>query len=312
MLSLIALCAVLLAATAATLPLFLSAANRPLGRGLESDDPLDRWQQEKNRLTAQLRDNDVALAEGRLGAAAHDLSNRRLSSEAEAALTALRRARDAFGPARDVDLHRPGKGSSAVTAVCVVLAAFGVNRIASMNDMDMRGSPHMDGGIPIEGAAAMPVDTDGAPDIAQMVARLESRVFDGAAEKDDYQMLLRSYDVLGLQDEAVDVLKSAAEQYPGDLDLQMSYLRAAVDAADAPPAKTLLDDVTAVIRMAPDLAEARWYRSLFLLQHARPDAARRDLEWLAERLDPGDPAHGRVRALLTAIDDETRQEGVDQ
>ena len=60
----IALCVAIVALTAS--PMFRAGANRSLGTGKEDDSPVRRWQEEKDRLTAQLRDNDLALAEGRI------------------------------------------------------------------------------------------------------------------------------------------------------------------------------------------------------------------------------------------------------
>ncbi|MCZ7676244.1 MAG: hypothetical protein M5U35_10685 [Roseovarius sp.] len=301
---------VLLTAGLVALPLFRPAANRALGRGVESRDPVDRWQVEKDRLTGQLRENDMALAEGRIDQAAHGLNNRHLAAEAETALEALRRARDAFDPVDGPQARMPGRIGSALTMLCVAAAAFGVSRAASWNDIDMTVSPHADGRIPIEAPSAaapalppdMPMTADGAPDIGAMVARLEARVRDGAATSDDYRMLLRSYGVLGREAEAPEVLAAAAEQYPDDLEFRMNYLRMVIETPDAPPAAELLDQVGAVLAAAPDLAEAHWYRALLNLRLARPDAARADLEWLAVRLAPEHPATARVRSMLEMID----------
>ncbi|RKF12857.1 hypothetical protein D6850_15205 [Roseovarius spongiae] len=301
MMTILAACLVLLATGLVVAPLFRPAANRAMGLGVESRDPVARWQHEKDRLTDQLRDNDIALAEGRIDAAVHGRNNARLAAEAEGALKALRRAREAFAPAALRDTHMPGGVASALTAACIVAAAFGVSAVASSEDIDMTRSPHEDGGVPIATPAGMPVDADGAPDIAAMVARLEARVWDGDASPDDYRMLLRSYGVLGREAEAPEVLKAAADQYPDDLEFRMNYLRMVVESPDAPPAVELLAQVEDVLEAVPDMAEARWYRSLLNLQLGRPTAAKTDLEWLVVRLQPDHPAAGEVRTLLTEI-----------
>ncbi len=299
---------VLLATGLVVAPLFTPAANRALGRGVESSEPVERWQQEKNRLTSQLRDNDIALAEGRIDAATHDRNNRQLAAEAETTLTALRRARDVFGTAGTAETHLPGRITSTLTALCLVVSAFGVSAVASLMDVDFTTSPHADGRVPIEESAApmppfasMPTNADGAPDIEAMVARLEARVWDGEASSDDYRMLLRSYGVLGREADAPEVLKAAADQYPDDLEFSMNYLRMVVEASDAPPADELLTQVDAVLSAAPDLAEAHWYRGLLYLRLGQPEAARTDLEWLVVRLTPDHPAAEKVRTLLAEI-----------
>lgn len=307
--ALFAVALVLVTTVLVVLPLFRPAANRPLGRGVESRDPVERWQFEKNRLTGQLRDNDMALAEGRIDAASHLHNNRRLAGEAETALNALRRAREAFDPAEGGETHMPGRMAGVLGALCVAVAAFAVSGFASRSDVDFTTSPHADGRIPIESADAglppgldgMPMNADGAPDIAAMVARLEARVWDGDASPDDYRMLLRSYGVLGREAEAPDVLNAAANQYPDDLEFRINYLRMVVEQPDAPPAAELLGQVDTVLAAVPDMAEAHWYRALLLLRLGQARDARTDLEWLTVRLAPEHPAAERVRAMLEAI-----------
>ncbi len=305
MMMFLAISLVVLTTAVVASPLFRASANRALGLGVESRDPVDRWKHEKNRLTGQLRENDMALAEGRIDAATHARNNSRLAAEAETALTALRRARDAFAPAALTETHQPGRIVSVLTAVFVIAAAFGVSRYASLKDMDMTRSPHADGSVPkVEGMPAMaemPLGPDGAPDISAMVARLEARVWDGEATSDDYRMLLRSYGVLSREAEAPAVLKAAADHFPDDLEFRMGYLRMVVEAPDAPPAAELLAQVQAVLKAAPDLAEARWYRSLLYLRLGDAQAARTDLEWLIIRLEPDHPAAERVRGMLATI-----------
>src|SRR5690606_2575150 len=101
-------------------PLFRSSANRPLGTGMEDDSPIRRWQEEKDRLTAQLRDNDLALAEGRVDAAAHSTIASRLAVDAEHALTRLREAREALAPAATDAVRRAGRWTAAIVAACVI------------------------------------------------------------------------------------------------------------------------------------------------------------------------------------------------
>lgn len=319
MLTILAALLLLLTTALVVAPLFLPVANRPLGRGLETGEPLERWQQEKNRLTGQLRENDLALAEGRIDAATHDRNNRRLAAEAEATLSALRRARDAFGGGADAAVRMPGRVTSAFAALAVVAAAWGVNAVASMNDMDMRVSPHGEGGIPktdpnsaMMPPAGMPMDADGAPDIGAMVARLEARVKAGDASSEDYRMLLRSYGVLGREAEAPAILKDAADRFPGEIEYRMNYLRMVIETPDAPPAEELLPQVETVLKTVPDLAEAHWYRALLNLDLGRPGAARRDLQWLAVRLTPDHPAAARVRHLLAEVSGTDEPPGEDE
>src|SRR5690606_401648 len=104
----------------------------------------------------------------------------------------------------------------ALVAGLVVAAAYGVHGFASMGDIDMTRSPHGDE-VPVADAgesgaapAGMPLGADGAPDIGAMVARLEARVESGDYSPDDVAMLLRSYRVLGREDNGDRLLDTAA------------------------------------------------------------------------------------------------------
>jgi hypothetical protein len=192
------LCAAVVALTVS--PLFRKGGNEPLGRGLEDDSPIRRWQDEKDRLTAQLRDNDLALAEGRIDEAAHSSIAARLAAEADRALVRLRRAREGLTPVAAETARRIRLPVTATAAVLVMAATYGVHAFASLGDIDRTRSPHASGEAPVDaaqGGAGMPLGADGAPDIGAMVARLEARVNGGDYTPEDAAMLMRSYRALG-------------------------------------------------------------------------------------------------------------------
>ncbi len=272
----------------------------PLGRGLEDDTPVHRWQAERARLVGQLRDNDLALAEGRIDAAVHQETAARLGAEAEAAVAALRGARAELAGEGMRPRTRPHPLALAASAAAVAAVAFGAAQVSRWQDIDLTGSPHADGTIPLDIAGAMP---EGAPDIGAMVAGLEARVAEGGASAEEIKMLLRSYDTLGRMQDAREVLRAALDRFPDDPDFQIGYLRAAVAEPTEADTARALPVADRLIAAMPDLLEARWYRSLILLRTDRRDEARVELMWMAPHLPPGSPAGQAVAELLAELAD---------
>lgn len=307
----------LVALGAVAMPLLRGRA-APMGRGLEDAAPVHRWQAERGRLISQLRDNDLALAEGRIGAETHRHNATRLGAEAEAAVAALRSARAELAGDGMQPRLRPHPAATAAGLGLVVLVTLAAMQVARWQDIDLTGSPHADGRIPLDIAAApdMPAMPPllagaGAPsdvtadDIAAMVAGLEARVDTGGAGADEIKMLLRSYDTLGRMDDARAVLGAALLRFPDDTDFQLGYLRAVIDAPDGRLSGAALPDALAVaerlVAALPDLMEARWYRSLLLVRAGRRDEARTELMWMTPHLPPASPAGQAVAALLAEL-----------
>lgn len=271
-----------------------------LGRGLEDDGPVLRWEAERGRLLGQIRDNDLALAEGRIDPALHQATAQRLGAEAEAAVAALRGARAELAG----DGMQPRAVPHPVTLAAVLAAvaglALGTARVARWQDIDLTGTPHADGRVPLP---VLPMDADGTPDIGAMVAGLETRVAAGGASADEIKMLLRSYDTLGRIEDAREVLRAALARFPDDPDFQIGFLRAVIAAPAEGDMARALPVAEALIATLPDLLEARWYRSLILARTGQPEAARRELMWLTPRLPPGSPAGQAVAELLAELSD---------
>ena len=289
------------------LPLFRGAA-RPLGRGLEDDGPVLRWQAESVRLIGQLRDNDLALAEGRLAAEAQRSTAIRLGAEAEGAVAALKAARNELSGEGAHPRAAPHPVVAGLMLAAVALVAVGVERAARLQDVDLTGSPHADGRIPLDIAGAMPeadlppvIGADGTPDIAAMGSRLEARVAAEEAGAEDIKMLLRSYDTLGRIDAARDVLRGALTRYPEDTDFQIGYLRAVIHDRAAGDMAAALPVAERLVATLPGLMEARWYRSLLLVEAGRRDEARAELMWMVPHLPPDSPAGQAVTALLADL-----------
>ncbi|GAB4388368.1 tetratricopeptide repeat protein [Albidovulum sp.] len=290
-----------------------------LGRGAEDDSPLQRWEAERARLIAQIRDNDIALAERRLDAETHRANAARLGAEAEAALAALRGARAELAGDGIAPRERPHPLAMLAAAAAVLAVAAAAGTFARLQDIDLTGSPHADGRIPIDvaGVPATPpamglpppaagagpvIGADGTPDIGAMVARLEARVAEGDAPPEDIAMLLRSYDTLGRIADAREVLVGALARFPDNPDFQIGYLRAVINEPEGADLDLALAAADRLIAAMPGLMEARWYRSLILMRLGRPDEAERELMWMTPQLPADSPAGRAVRDLLAQLE----------
>lgn len=305
----LALLVMLAALGFALAPLLRPEAARPLGFGLERDDPVQRWQGARDRLIAQLRDNDLALAEGRVDAVSHAEVGTRLRADAEAALAALRGARAAFAPAAATgEATRPGLTGTVLVALALVALTFGADRLASRANIDLRGTPHADGRLPLDGTApAGPVvGADGVPDVGAMVARLEARVAEGGGSVEDYHMLFRSYATMERNDEALALIDAARRKFPQDADFPMIFLRSVVTLPEVGREAEALAIAETLIAADPGLMEARWYRAVLLVRTGQPEQARGELEWMAPRLEAGTAARAAVVDLIAQIDDDAR------
>lgn len=293
----------------------------PLGRGLEDDAPVARWEGERARLIAAMRDNDLALAECRLDARAHETTAARLAVEAERVLGRLRAARGQFAPAAEARAGPgPGRLATLLVLALTLAAGFGAERVARWQDIDLTGSPHADGSVPLDGsatgagagaavppAAGLPAgsplaaDDAVAPDIGAMVERLEARVAAGDAGPGEIKMLLRSYDSLGRMADARRVLEDALARFPDDPDFQIGWLRAVITLPAAGDPARALPVAERLIAAMPDLLEARWYRSLLLAALGRREDALAELMWIAPRLPAGSPAHAAVTGRIEEL-----------
>lgn len=312
---------------AAVLWPILRGRGEALGVGQEDDGPVRRWQAERARLIAQLRDNDLALAEGRLDTETHRMNAIRLGAEAEAAVAALRGARAELETGGIAPRVRPHPLLAPASLAVVAALTLGAAQMARLQDIDLTGSPHADGRVPLDVAGVMPaadaaalppvigsdgkpdigaalppvIGADGTPDIGAMVARLEARVATGEAGAEEIAMLLRSYDTLGRMDDARAVLADAVRRFPEHPDFLLGFLRAEIDAPDGADPAIALPVAERLIAQMPELLEARWYRSLLLIRAERSDEARSELMWMTPQLPADSPAARAVAELLAEL-----------
>lgn len=295
------LCAAVVALVSA--PLFRRNANQPLGTGIEDDGPVRRWRDEKDRLIAQLRDNDLALAEGRIDTGIHTTIASRLAQDAETALARLREARGELAADATREPSWIGRWPTFFAGLAVIAVAWSGHVVSSWSDIDMALSPHEDGRIPLPAETdAMPTDADGAPDIGAMVGRLEARIDGGDYSPQDVSMLVRSYRVLGREDEAAALLAKARQAHPGDVGLMLSHAELLIGDPRPESAAEAEAVISQALAAEPDLPEALWYRSLLLVRQGRIDAARTELDRLAPRVADNPQAAEAVRSLRARID----------
>lgn len=295
------------------LPMLNPKANHELGSGLEDTDPARQWEGERARLIEQLQDNDIALAEGRIDAAQHDDTSNRLTVEANRVVDRLRRMRPLVQSPHMPQSRRAGGAVSLLSAAVVVTAAVGVHLAANQRDLNMAVSPHASGAIPLAAEtdgmpdmAMVPVGPDGAPNIAEMVGRLEERVHNGAPTETDIEMLLRSYRVLQRGDDAMEVLQIAADRFPRNVSFKMMLLRARLQDPDFDPDVELSLTVESVLEQQPDLLEAHWYRGLIQARQGQHEAAKETLQNLRPKLSANPRAAGAVDALLAQLETTTQ------
>ncbi|AAV97329.1 hypothetical protein SPOA0195 (plasmid) [Ruegeria pomeroyi DSS-3] len=297
------------------LPLLRPGSDRDLGAGLEDTDPSKQWEAERARLIEQMQDNDIALAEGRIGVVLYGDTSSRLTAEANRFVDRLRKMRPLVQRPGSPQSRSTGDGISFLSAAAVVVAALGVHFAANVNDLDMTVSPHATGAIPLAAASDEVRDPvmaslgpDGAPNIAEMVGRLEERVYDGNPTEDDIQMLLRSYRVLERGEDAIEVLQIAAERFPGNVQFKMMLLRGRLQDPEFDPSEDLVRTVETVLQQEPDLLEAHWYRGLIQARQGRHEAARETLMTLRPKLSANPRAAGAVDALLAQLETTTQSD----
>jgi cytochrome c-type biogenesis protein CcmH/NrfG len=320
------LCA--LAALAVLLPLWSRRADVPLGRGSDGDEPEREWQAEKDRLVRELRELDVAQAEGRITAEIHDQQHAALSVEAEQALARLRRARSGSSPKNSEHTPQQYPGAAVVAAFALFIVSGGVTLISARGDVQRGTSPHADGRMllaPSSSAAGggnaevvgsqlprssvskelqgLPLAADGSPDVGKMVARLEEKVKSGEPSVDDLMMLGRSYRVLGRDEEAISLLKQAAQRAPN-----RATLLAYGEALFRSGGDARLDEAAQVfdhlLSLAPGMPEALWYKSLALVKRHKVNEARgilRDLKGLVVDNAEASRAVGELLAVLDQV-----------
>ncbi len=280
-------------------PLWSRRADQPLGDGLESDDMAALWQEEKNRLVAQIQALDISLAEDKISTDEHARERAALSAEAEGALAQLRKMRRATSTTDSGHRPRTYPIVSGALAGLLLLAGGGIMVYVSSDIVRRDVSPHAEGSLPLVGGET--ASGQGAPDVGAMLARLEARVAEGDASAEDLLMLGRSYRTLGRFDESISLYQRTLEADPDNLEALMllgAALYRSQDEDERRDAENLFDRVLA---RQPDLPEALWYKSLLLLRRHEVAEARSMLEHLGTLVEDMPEARLAVRKALAQI-----------
>lgn len=290
-------------------PLWTRRADRPLGRGIETDDIAERWQEEKDRLVAEQRSLDMALAGGEISTQAHEQDRAILQHEANRALDRLREARGSGK--RRPSAARPGIHpiNGGVLATAVVLVTCGAAYFLSLQDLRRDVSPHADGRIPMpvataDGKSPTAKSGDGTPDIAAMVAGLEARVKAGGEEATvrDLLMLGRSYRVMARKEHAIKTYRRVLSAEPNNLAATMaigSILLNSTDKVERAEADQLIDRALAI---NPDFPDALWLKSLAFVRDHEIEKAKSILNRLSPMVESNPTAKTAIDNLLSRLE----------
>ncbi len=303
--------ALLLIATvvAVIAPMWNRRADRPLGRGIETDDIAERWCEEKDRLVAEQRALDLALANGEIDEVHHAQERTIIQHEANRALDRLRKARGSSG--QPYTALRPDKHPAigGVLAAAIVLMTGAISQFLSLQDLRRDQSPHAEGQVPIaaaagNGQAPKNMPATGVPDVSAMVAKLEARVEAGGegASTPDLLMLGRSYRVMGRNEDAIRTYRRVLKAEPKNLSATMamgSILLNSPDKAKQAESDQLIDRALSI---RPDFPEALWLKSLALVRDHDIEKAKSLLTRLSPMVENNPAAKTAVEGLLAKLE----------
>lgn len=317
------LCCIVLAWT--LLPLLTKAFDRDPGNGLETDDRVAKWREEKDRLVAEMVALDMAVTERKIDRASYDSERSRVMAEAESAAEELRKARS--GAPATVHTARAYPMVGGALAVVVAMSTVALTVILNGNDLRSDVNPHASGRIPLtpEQAAAgppngaspgagmqnphaaladgrPPLGPDGTPDVGAMVARLEGKIKAGGGSLEEVMMLARSYRVLGREADSLAMYRKAREMAPDEpqlaLVLASALLRSDSD-RDRSEAERIVDNALA---SEPSKPEALWLKSIGLIRRHDIEPAKEILGRLQSIVGDNSEARAAVSGLLAELD----------
>lgn len=317
------LCSVVLAWT--LFPLWVKAFDRDTGDGLEKDDRIARWREEKDRLVAEMVALDVAITEQKIDRMSYERERSRVMAEAESAAEELRKARTATHGRTHKARTYPMLGGA--LAAVVALAAITLTVALDSNDLRTDTSPHASGRIPLSpeqmaagmpegakpapstpnphaaaGQGRPPLGPDGTPDVGAMVGKLEARVNAGGASLDEVMMLARSYRVLGREPESLAMYRKATEMAPDEPQLALvlaSALLRSESETDRTEAERIVDKA---LDAEPAKPEALWLKSIGLIRRHDIEPAKEILGKLQSIVGENTEARAAVAGLLAELD----------
>lgn len=311
----LALCAVLSAWV--VWPLLGQNSSEPPVVDPEADNGSNAWRQEKDRLVEEMVALDIAFSEGRLAEEDYAHERNRLMSQAEHAVSRLRKSPRLDRAPIAQTIPRPSLALA--LALFLVAGTAVVTDVINGHDENRAGNPHADGRIPLpdgtksastsqtareprEGQAMkLPDQTAGAPDIGAMVARLEARVKSGNAGVDDIVMLARSYGVLKREAESIELYRRARSMSPEDMTLNLVVASALIRSSregDQSDGNAIVEDI---LSRHPEQPEALWLKSLGLIQRHEIVPARKTLKRLSGLVVDNPAATAAVKTMLAKL-----------
>jgi len=270
------------------------------------------WKQEKDRLVAEMVALDVALSEGRIDQSDHSEQRNRLMTEAEDAAASLgksRAAETATPPA-----PKSYKWVAIAVAAVVLLGAGSASVLLNQNDVKTAENPHANGSIPLPTTAAgappgnagpaagAMADANGAPDIAAMVAKLESRVKEGNPTVDDVIMLARSYRVLNRDEESITLYRKAQAMTPDDPAIKLVLASALVRSDNDGYRSEGEKIVDGILSSDPKKPEALWLKSIGQVRRHEIEDAKKTLTQLSGIVPENSEAKNAVTGLLKELE----------
>ncbi|NOT73253.1 MAG: hypothetical protein HOP09_18870 [Hyphomicrobium sp.] len=258
---------------------------------------------------------DIALSEDRIDKSDHSEQRNRLMAEAEDAATRLGRSRAA--ETATPPAPKSYRWAAIAIASLLVIGAGSVSLLLNRNDLRTNANPHANGRIPLPNAMAgapqtnpamasqgngVPkAGTDGGPDVAAMVAKLESRVNAGNPSIDDVIMLARSYRVLNRDEESVTLYRKAQAMAPEDPAIKLVLASALVRSEKDGYRDEGEKIVDGLLAADPKKPEALWLKSIGLVRRHEIEAARKTLTQLSELVTENSDAKNAVTGLLKEL-----------
>lgn len=261
----------------------------PLPSGLDGgmDDAGQDRLDEKKRLLANLRTLRLDFAEGKLVEA----DFRPLETEYEQQLAVILEAagRSSVAPSQIAprrDLHRMG------SIALVTLLAMATFPLFSHYWKPAPAPAAMPGGMA----------TQGAPDIAAMVARLEQKLAANPKDLSGLLMLARSYANLGRQEEAAGLWRRVLDLDSGSREARSNLAIALLQSGSEQAALDALQHLKTLREVEPNEPGWLWYESIGLARLGRQEEARVALKKILA-LVPPESENGRI------VQDALRQLG---
>ena len=284
----------LLAGAAVFRPLLSPEFDSPTGTGLETR-PEPSVGEAEAIAANEANGLRAALAEGKISEEDFTEEVARIHKAAAVSDSAAR-GLEAGAPSRRPSTYPLGAVLGWGSAVALSLAAaIAVERldIVRTDANPVAPAPIADARVP----GVPPVPDDFVPNIGAMVGQLEARILSGDVVEQDIEMLMRSYSVLGREEELAEFLRGAVELNPEHpvLLLALGILLYEDQGAESDrEAEALFDRM---IESEPDNPVAQWYKSLVLVRKGEVALAVERLR-LVQELVAADPRASSVVAEL--------------